>query len=444
MRQKENGAQKRSNEVAEISILVPVYNVEKYLGACLDSILEQTFTDFEVICMDDGSTDKSGDILDEYAIKDSRISVIHKENSGYGKTMNIALQLAKGRYIGIVESDDTIEKDMYQVFYDAVTDYNLDMVKSDFYLVWDNEDGTVKRQYFNLTNCRNMYNRILNPNSELESYLLHKFTWNALYKKELIIKNNIRYNETPGASYQDNGFWFQTFYWSERAMFLDKPFYNYRQDNMAASSHSRQKVYAMKNEFDFIRDFMTAHKDTRRELYQICFHLRMLAYIGTLSRIDLSLKMEFARTIEKERAFFEEQNEACYDWLNEEQISIIRNPAAYVDDVIQCREITKDVIAGFDSIIVYGAGAYGERIVYRVKEAKTSQQTIRVAVTNPDGKNIKCQGIDVEELAGCIAEKDTSLVILAVKEGSGAFQEMLDYLKELQFPHIITISARRL
>ena len=77
--------------MAEISILMPVYNVERYLGACIESILAQTFTDFEVICIDDGSTDKSGIILDEYALKDGRIKVIHKENTGYGKTMNIAL-----------------------------------------------------------------------------------------------------------------------------------------------------------------------------------------------------------------------------------------------------------------------------------------------------------------------------------------------------------------
>lgn len=96
--------------MTEISILVPVYNVEKYLRSCLDSILTQTFSNFEVICVDDGSSDKSGYILDEYARKDARIKVKHKENSGYGQTMNIAVSMASGKYIGIVESDDTIEK----------------------------------------------------------------------------------------------------------------------------------------------------------------------------------------------------------------------------------------------------------------------------------------------------------------------------------------------
>ena len=196
--------------MAEISILVPVYNAEKYLEYCLESILAQTFTDFEVICMDDGSDDESGRILDTYAQNDKRIKVIHKANSGYGNTMNTAIQLSSGNYIGIVESDDTIELDMYQMLYECITQYDLDFVKTDHYATWDNANGFVKKQYIKLTDDDKMYNRVLNPNEELQSYLLQKFTWNALYKRSFLIENNIRYNETPGASYQDNGFWFQT------------------------------------------------------------------------------------------------------------------------------------------------------------------------------------------------------------------------------------------
>lgn len=430
--------------MAEISIIVPVCNVEKYLAVCLDSILEQSYADFEVICMDDGSTDKSGNILDQYALKDKRIKVVHKKNSGYGSTMNTAIQLACGKYIGIVESDDIIEKDMYQILYDAAVKYDLDMVKTDFYRVWYNEKGLQKKQYFQLTDDRNMYNRVIDPNSEIHSYLLEKFTWNALYKKEMILKNNIRYNETPGASYQDNGFWFQTFYWSKRAMFLDQAFYYYRQDNMAASSHSRQKVYAMKNEFDFIRNFMISHNDQRQELYKICFHLRMRAYLFTLNRIDITLKLEFAEVMEKERLFFEDKDEACYQWMTNEQAAIVKDPIAYTkSNLIRCKNITKDVIRGFDIIIVYGAGAYGERAVNSVKEAKADSQKIRVAVTKLANKGMECQGEKVCEISECTAEKENSLVILAVKENSNVFHEMLEQLRKFQFPQIITVSAKR-
>lgn len=431
--------------MAEISILVPVYNVEKYLRKCLDSILAQTFTDFEVICMDDGSTDGSGKILDEYALADERIRVIHKENSGYGKTMNAALQLAGGRYIGIVESDDMIEKDMYRILYDELISNNLDIVKSDFYFVWDNKDKTIRKQYFSLTDKRGMYNRVINPNEELEAYFVQKFTWNALYKKELILQNNIQYSETPGASFQDNGFWFQTFYWAKRIMFLDKPLYYYRQDNMNASSHSRQKVYAMKHEFDSIRNFMIAHGDQRKELYKICFHLRMDAYLFTMSRIDLLLKDEFAKTIESECRFFEECGEACYDWMTEEQRAFVENPLAYAENsIVGCTELINDIIKRFKIIIIYGAGKYGERAAYRVKREKAASQMIKIAVTDLKGKHIQCMGEAVCEIAECVDEKEESLVILAVKEDSEAYHDMLTCLKKLKFPHILSISAKSL
>lgn len=320
--------------MAEISILVPVYNVEKYLETCLDSILAQTFTDFEVICMDDGSTDRSGNILDAYVLKDEKIKVVHKDNSGYGNTMNTAIQLAKGRYIGIVESDDSIESGMYQLLYNMITEYHLDLVKTDFYTMWDNDSGLPRKQYCSLTSDHGIYNRVIYPKAEQDAFLIEKFTWNALYKREFIIQNNIKYNETPGASYQDNGFWFQTFYHAKRIMILDRAFYNYRQDNLFSSVRSKQKVYAMKNEFDYIRKIMELQGETDRRLYQICYHLRMLEYIGTLRRIDLSLKKEFAKVIETERDFYEEQNEAYYERMTDDQISIIMNPVDYVENVL--------------------------------------------------------------------------------------------------------------
>lgn len=431
--------------MAEISILVPVYNVEKYLEACLDSILDQTFADFEVICMDDGSTDRSGYILDEYAAKDSRIKVVHKKNSGYGNTMNRAVELATGEYIGIVESDDTIAPEMYQILYDTIKKHDLDMVKSDFYRVWDQENHARKTKYDALSDNDSMYNRVIDPQRELTAYLLEKFTWNALYKRELLIQNQIRYNETPGAAYQDNGFWFQTFYCARRVMVLDKPLYYYRQDNLAASSHNKKNIYDMKHEFDFIRAFMIQHGDTREVLYQICFHLRMEAYLCTLGRIDCSLKLVFAEDIERERVYFEETKEACYDWLTESKTEIIKNPVEYVENVmIGCQQITKEVIVGFSHIIIYGAGAYGERAAYRVKAAKDDTQSLRIAVTELNGKNRECLGEQVCEIADCTDDKKDSLVILAVKEESGAFHDMLTCLKELDFPNIISVSAKRL
>lgn len=105
-----------------ISIIVPVYNVEKYLHRCVDSILKQTFTDYEIILVDDGSTDSSAQICDEYASIDSRIRVIHKENGGLSSARNAGLDAARGKYVGFVDSDDYVSSDMYEKLVAALGD----------------------------------------------------------------------------------------------------------------------------------------------------------------------------------------------------------------------------------------------------------------------------------------------------------------------------------
>lgn len=115
----------------QISIIVPVYKVEKYLERCVDSILAQTFKDFELILVDDGSPDKCPEICDEYAKKDSRVSVIHRENGGLSVARNTALDIAKGEYIGFVDSDDYIHPQMYEILYKNIVDNNADVSTCD-------------------------------------------------------------------------------------------------------------------------------------------------------------------------------------------------------------------------------------------------------------------------------------------------------------------------
>ena len=117
----------------KVSVIIPVYNVEKYLRECLDSVINQTLQDIEIILIDDGGKDNCPRIIDEYAKKDSRIVAIHKENGGYGQTCNVGLERAHGEYISIVEPDDYIDKNMYEDLYKLAKKNDTDIVKSDFY-----------------------------------------------------------------------------------------------------------------------------------------------------------------------------------------------------------------------------------------------------------------------------------------------------------------------
>ena len=116
-----------------ISIIVPIYKVEKYINKCVDSILHQTYDELEIILVDDGSPDNCPAICDEYAKKDSRIQVIHKQNGGLINARKSGLEIAKGEYIGFVDGDDWIEPEMYELFARQIKKYSPDMVISDFY-----------------------------------------------------------------------------------------------------------------------------------------------------------------------------------------------------------------------------------------------------------------------------------------------------------------------
>ena len=116
----------------KISVIIPIYNVEKYLSECLDSVIHQTLKDIEIICIDDGSPDKCGDIADSYAKDDNRIVVIHKENGGYASAINYGLSIANGEFISIVESDDICELNMLEEMYNGIINTNADFLIADF------------------------------------------------------------------------------------------------------------------------------------------------------------------------------------------------------------------------------------------------------------------------------------------------------------------------
>lgn len=115
------------NNQYEISIIIPVYNVEKYIEKCIDSVLEQSFKDFEIILVNDGSTDCSGIICNKYSKRDERISVIHKKNGGISSARNIALDCAKGKYITFIDSDDCISKDYIKILYNNIINQKADI-----------------------------------------------------------------------------------------------------------------------------------------------------------------------------------------------------------------------------------------------------------------------------------------------------------------------------
>ncbi|MCI9112271.1 MAG: glycosyltransferase [Eubacterium sp.] len=312
----------------KVSLIVPTYNVEQYLVECMESITNQTLEDIEVICINDGSTDGSLSILQSYADKDKRIIIVDKENGGYGIGMNIGLEMATGEYIGIVEPDDFVPVNMFGNLYDIAKGNNLDFVKADFYRFERATNGDMFLTYNHLSKKEEDYNVVFNPSETPEAIRWIMNTWSGIYKREFLNKWNIRHNETPGASFQDNGFWFQTFVFATRAMIIDKPYYMNRRDNPNSSVKNMQKVFCVNVEYDHIKDVLIEHPETWNRFKSYYTLKRFHNCLTTLRRIDNSCKLDYVNRFSKEmkRAYqLDEIDEELFTAAERDNIKLLIN-----------------------------------------------------------------------------------------------------------------------
>lgn len=272
-----------------ISVLVPIYNVEKYLRECLDSLKNQTLDDLEFICINDGSTDSSREIIEEYLQSDSRFKVIDKPNSGYGASMNMGLAQCEGKYVGILESDDFMNADGFEKMYLVAEKHDAEVVKSDFYLYWSVPTPVDKRFYL-VDEC---VSGVVNPQIEREIFYRKPSIWSAIYKRSFLEENEISFLETPGASYQDAGFNFKVWASCSRAVLMNEAFLHYRQDNEASSVNSPGKVFCVCDEYNEMHSYLDTHWQDRGYLRAILARMRFDTYEWNYDRLSEELKGVF-------------------------------------------------------------------------------------------------------------------------------------------------------
>lgn len=218
-----------------LSVIVPVYKVEKYIHKCVDSILNQTFTDFELILVDDGSPDKCGEICDEYAKKDARVRVIHKENGGLSDARNFGIDAAKGEIKGFVDSDDIIDASMYGDMIGYMDEHDLDVVCADTYVVRND------KKKFNPRYNKDMIFEGRNAVKEILDGTLDNAAWNKIYKRSVI--GDVRYPK--GQIYEDVATTYKFVFAAKRTGYLCRPFYYYfkRKGSIVASSFNSKSRY---------------------------------------------------------------------------------------------------------------------------------------------------------------------------------------------------------
>ena len=313
-----------------ISLLIPCYNVEKYLRECLDSVLAQTFTDFEAICINDGSTDETRAIIQEYLDADARFRVIDKANSGYGSSMNRGINEATGEFIAILESDDAYTPDALETLHELTQQHNAQIAKADFWFYWSKPQQ--KLEPCNMIS-ESLAGRTVNPQEEHEPFYLKPSIWTGMYNRRFLLENDVRFLETPGASYQDAGFAFKAWASCTQAALTTKEILRYRQDNEASSINSPGKVYCVCDEYAEMERWLSDRPQLHEKLEGVLERMKFSSYLWNYDRLSEELRAEFLQHAATE---LKADIEACRlnmslfePWAEADLRALIKNPASF-------------------------------------------------------------------------------------------------------------------
>lgn len=237
--------------MSKVSIIVPVYNVEKYLRKCIDSLINQTLNDIEIICINDGSIDKSLKILKEYKNKDSRIILLNQENSGQSVARNRGIEIAKGEYLGFVDPDDWIDLDYYEKLYNAASTNDTDIAVGGIIRV----TGIKKKKFLNFEK------ETLTDNTKLKFELCDvpekSYIWNKIYKTQKLKEINLKFEE--GRIFEDCIFTPQALFFLGKMVTVPNTYYYYlRRGNSTVKQRSKKanadSIYAHKKASEFIKE----------------------------------------------------------------------------------------------------------------------------------------------------------------------------------------------
>lgn len=437
----------------KFSILVPVYNVAKYLCQCMDSIVNQTYSNLEIICIDDGSTDESGKILDEYVMRDARIQVIHKTNSGYGSSMNRGLALATGDYIGIVESDDYIAPNMYERFAEVLqsTEEQLDVVKAMYYQF--TRSTCEKRELFDTGRC----GKIITARDYPKLFAIPCSIWSGIYRRTFLQENAITFLETPGAAYQDTSFYFKTMMRAKKLVLLEDALLYYRTDNEGSSINSGSKLFYVCNEISEIDRYAESAgiRDAYWEGVKGAFIFR--AYLWNFHRIHVGLRaafwVEMVKEFEQIMASPEFKREYWQEWDWNEINKIMEDPEKYfwqsgkglrmyhLEQMTSQNLVYEEMLPLYlqkqEKVVIYGAGVWAKRVWEYTKRQDIQDKVMGFVVSQKETDETDIDGKPIYEIDE-LTEKE-ALVIVAVSEKHQ--QNILKLLQVKGFSKVLRLDS---
>lgn len=432
----------------KVSVIIPIYNVEKYLKQCLDSVVKQTLKEIEIICVNDGSTDGSLKIIEEYARCDERIKIINKENTGYGHSMNAGLSAANGEYIGIVESDDFAEPDMFERLYKEAIEHDADVVKSNYFMY--QEQSKEKNHIANVLDNLE-YEKIFSPADNLKIFSTTPCIWSGIYRRDFLKENHIIFNETPGASFQDTSFAFKVWACAARVFFIKEAFLHYRTDNLNSSVKSLAKVFCVCDEYEEIENFLRKNNLLNMKFNYIVEVLKYRTYQWNYHRLSDQYKYQFLVRAAKEFCESKEKGLLYKEyWSNDEWIdvhSLMENTKQFFHKKMLLQQKNRMYlqaflaeIQNFKQIVLYGAGIIGKSVAESLKKKRLKISYFAVSSIEGNPQSI------FEIPVGCVKDlpldKENSVILISTKQQDQI--EIFDSLTKLGFTKIILMDTQLL
>ena len=264
-----------------VSVIVPVYNTEKYLRRCLDSLVNQTLEELEIILVDDGSTDISNQIMKEYEEKyQGRVIVYPKENGGQATARNMGIKHSKGKYIGFVDSDDYVDTKMFEKMYKAAEQDQCDLVECHYHYLY--EEGKRTKEYRtrgDIRQYKNQKDMFINPQVT---------PWNKLYRREVLLYNGIDFPE--GLIYEDAAFYIKTIPFIKKERYIDEHFvYYFLRGSSTMNANKSRKVGNMIPVLENILEFYKNnhfYEDFQKELEYFCVKILLCSSLSRIGRIQ--------------------------------------------------------------------------------------------------------------------------------------------------------------
>lgn len=405
-----------------ISVIMPSYNVGKYIRVCMESVLAQTLADMEILVIDAGSTDGTLEILQEYADKDDRLCLVHSDQKSYGYQVNMGIRMARGRYIGIVETDDFIEPDMYRTLYECAQESGADYVRGlGVFYRETGEEMISERPIRCPVKEEAMFGTALNPHEHPELVYSDRFLWLGLYRTDFV--RTIRLNETPGAAYQDIGFMLQVHSRAEKAVYVNRYIYHYRLDNIAASAYDEKAFRFLAQENCYKETFLQElpavwRKYSALELLDQTltrFHHMAFSqhYWGAVSEDIEYIRTYLTDLYERDVIRMEDMEPGNWAGLQ----LLLESPESlyaacrfnYLVKTYDVRLLRRKI--GEKEVIIFGGGKRG-RYCHMLLAAQGIGRVRLFCDNNADIQGTKLQGLMVSSLAGVYAEYPEAIYVV--------------------------------